>query len=624
MYFNPDKSIHSDLKTIFKKIKQLYRRKGVIGLIKKAANIVLHIISGGLLNNEAGYNKWLNTYFNSDVSKLDKMKYSVKHFTKKPKVSVIMPTYNSNITWLKEAIESLQNQTYTNWELCIADDASTNNSCINFLLEYQKTDNRIKVTFRKENGHISHASNSALEIATGEWMALFDHDDLLSTDALYWVVKAINKNPNVALIYSDEDKIDRKGKRQNPYFKCDWNYELFLSQNLISHLGVYKTDIVKKIGGFRIGFEGSQDYDLALRYIEEIKPDQIFHIPRVLYHWRIHKKSTALKVDKKPYALTSASSAISEHLSRNGILGSVEILENQMYRVKYDLPTNNPLVSIIIPTKNNKKLLKKCINSILEKTNYSNYEILIVNNNSDDESTLNYLEKIKQNDNIRVLVDKREFNFSAINNNAVENIKGELICFLNDDTEVISHNWLTEMLSIALQPGVGVVGARLWYPNNTLQHGGIVLGIGGIGSHAHKFLDKGEHGYFNRAELIQEFSAVTAACMLIPKKIFKQVGGFNETSLAISFNDVDLCLKIRVLNYRVVWTPFAELYHHESVSRGTDDTEEISPRFQSEIEFMNKTWANWIQNDPAYSPNLTLNAENFSLAWPPRLENNKV
>ncbi len=624
MYFNPDKSIHSDLKTIFKKIKQLYRRKGVIGLIKKAANIVLHIISGGLLNNEAGYNKWLNTYFNSDVSKLDKMKYSVKHFTKKPKVSVIMPTYNSNITWLKEAIESLQNQTYTNWELCIADDASTNNSCINFLLEYQKTDNRIKVTFRKENGHISRASNSALEIATGEWMALFDHDDLLSTDALYWVVKAINKNPNVALIYSDEDKIDRKGKRQNPYFKCDWNYELFLSQNLISHLGVYKTDIVKKIGGFRIGFEGSQDYDLALRYIEEIKPDQIFHIPRVLYHWRIHKKSTALKVDKKPYALTSASSAISEHLSRNGILGSVEILENQMYRVKYDLPTNNPLVSIIIPTKNNKKLLKKCINSILEKTNYSNYEILIVNNNSDDESTLNYLEKIKQNDNIRVLVDKREFNFSAINNNAVENIKGELICFLNDDTEVISHNWLTEMLSIALQPGVGVVGARLWYPNNTLQHGGIVLGIGGIGSHAHKFLDKGEHGYFNRAELIQEFSAVTAACMLIPKKIFKQVGGFNETSLAISFNDVDLCLKIRVLNYRVVWTPFAELYHHESVSRGTDDTEEISPRFQSEIEFMNKTWANWIQNDPAYSPNLTLNAENFSLAWPPRLENNKV
>jgi len=624
MYFNPDKSIHSDLKTIFKKIKQLYRRKGVIGLIKKAANIVLHIISGGLLNNEAGYNKWLNTYFNSDVSKLDKMKYSVKHFTKKPKVSVIMPTYNSNITWLKEAIESLQNQTYTNWELCIADDASTNNSCINFLLEYQKTDNRIKVTFRKENGHISRASNSALEIATGEWMALFDHDDLLSTDALYWVVKAINKNPNVALIYSDEDKIDRKGKRQNPYFKCDWNYELFLSQNLISHLGVYKTDIVKKIGGFRIGFEGSQDYDLALRYIEEIKPDQIFHIPRVLYHWRIHKKSTALKVDKKPYALTSASSAISEHLSRNGILGSVEILENQMYRVKYDLPTNNPLVSIIIPTKNNKKLLKKCINSILEKTNYSNYEILIVNNNSDDESTLNYLEKIKQNDNIRVLVDKREFNFSAINNNAVENIKGELICFLNDDTEVISHNWLTEMLSIALQPGVGVVGARLWYPNNTLQHGGIVLGIGGIGSHAHKFLDKGEHGYFNRAELIQEFSAVTAACMLIPKKIFKQVGGFNETSLAISFNDVDLCLKIRVLNYRIVWTPFAELYHHESVSRGTDDTEEISPRFQSEIEFMNKTWANWIQNDPAYSPNLTLNAENFSLAWPPRLENNKV
>lgn len=551
---------------------------------------------------------------------LKKLKKFIESFKQSPKISIVMPTYNSNVVWLGEAIESVQNQIYTNWELCIADDASTNSECKTLLKKYKRKDKRIKVVFRKKNGHISSASNSALEITTGEYVALLDHDDKLPEDALFWVVKTINENPSVSLIYSDEDKFDLKGSRSDPYFKCDWNYSLFLSQNLISHLGVYKTRIMKKIGGFRQGYEGSQDYDLALRFIEHIPHKQIVHIPRVLYHWRIHENSTAFRVDKKPYALTSARRAIGEHLERMDISSRVEILENQMYRVKYDLPQDLPLVSIIIPTRNNLRLLKKCIKSISHKTEYSNYEILIIDNNSDNQQTLHYLEKLKEKDNISVLRDKRDFNFSAINNKAVKSAKGKYICFLNDDTEVISPNWLSEMVSIAIQKGVGAVGAKLWYPDKTLQHGGIILGVKGIGSHAHKFILKGNGGYFNRATLIQEFSAVTSACMLVSKKVFYEVDGFDEKNLSVAFNDVDLCLKIRELGYRIVWTPYAELYHHESISRGEDKLSNPDQRFKKENEFMLEKWKKWIKNDPAYSPNLTLEREDFSLAWPPRIQ----
>lgn len=569
--------------------------------------------------SDRDYYVWLKEYHKPEKENLLIKQHTLKTFTNTPKISVIIPTYNSNPKWLKETIESVQNQIYPNWELCIADDASTDDKCVDLLKKYEKTDDRIKVSFRSENGHICKASNSAIEIATGEWLALLDHDDVLSTDALFWVVDSINNNPEACLIYSDEDKISSKGRRKDPYFKCDWNYSLFLSQNMISHLGVFKTDIVKKIGGFRAGFEGSQDYDLALRFIEKITTKQIIHIPRVLYHWRIHKDSTAFRINKKPYALTSAKRAILEHLDRQGINASVEILENQMYRVKYKLQQNLPLVSIIIPTRNNPDLLRKCIISIRNKTEYKNYEIIVVDNNSDDLQQLNYLKEIQEIPNIKVLSDKRSFNFSAINNKAVESTKGEYICFLNDDTEVISPNWLSEMLSIGIQEKVGAVGAKLLYPDNRLQHGGIILGIGGIGSHSHKNVPLGSQGYFNRAGLIQEFSAVTAACMLISKRIFNKVGGFNEDNLAVSFNDVDLCLKIRELNYRIVWTPFAELYHHESISRGKDDVN-TNDRFKKEIDYMNNKWDKWLKNDPAYSLNLTLNTEDFSLAWPPRVD----
>ncbi len=607
------------------KIIQYIRKNGIKGAFHKIKYILnqAKLITGYSQIKEKPLNPAnLDLQHNYRICKpnLNTLKHEIESFDKLPVISVIMPTYNTNPTWLTEAIESVRNQIYSKWELCIADDNSTNQECIKVLKSYKKKDDRIKVVFRKKNGHISEASNSALEMATGDYVALLDHDDLLSPDALFWVAKTINEHPDAKLIYSDEDKIDDHGIRKDPYFKCDWNYSLFLSQNFINHLGVYKAEVFNKIGGFRVGYEGSQDYDMILRFIEQIPPESIVHIPRVLYHWRIHPNSTAYKADEKPYALIAAQKAITGHFKRKSIKADVKLLKSQMYRVKYKLPDNLPLVSIIIPTKNHFKILKRCIDSLVLKTTYNNFEILVIDNNSDDKETLAYLHEIGNNEKITVLKDKQKFNFSSINNKAVNYTGGSYLCFLNDDTEVISPDWLSEMVSIGVQQGVGAVGARLWYPNNTLQHGGVVLGIGGVASHSHKRIPKGKGGYFNRAALIQEFSAVTAACMLLPKKVFKEVGGFDEKNLTVAFNDVDLCLRIRELDYRVVWTPYAELYHHESISRGVDRLDGKNKRFFLENEYMLKKWSQWIKNDPAYSPNLTLDREDFSFAWPPRID----
>ena len=492
---------------------------------------------------------------------------------------------------------------------------------ISFLRAFEGLKNKlITVNFRKKNGHISLSSNSALDMATGEWIALLDHDDELSYDALFRVVSTINENPDAALIYSDEDKINSAGRHEDPYFKCNWNYDLFLSQNMISHLGVYKTSIVKQIGGFRGNYEGSQDYDLALRFIDEISHDQIVHIPYVLYHWRIHKQSTAKIVGNKPYALSAAKKAIEDHLARNSVDATVHILpEINMYRVKYKLGKYQPSVSIIIPSKNNNALLKNCIDSILIKTKYSNYEIIIVDNGSDDAETLKFLDKISRNEKVKILQYNNKFNYSDINNTAASECENEYLCFLNDDTEVITDDWLEEMVSIGIQDGVGIVGAKLKYPDNTLQHGGIILGIGGVGSHSHKGIPESTNGYFNRAGLIQSVSAVTGASLLINRKLFNEVKGFNTKELPIAYNDIDLCLRVKEQGFRVVYTPFAELYHYESSSRGTDTSGANLIRLENESSYMYQKWEKIIDNDPAYSPNLTLTSDSFSLAWPPRV-----
>jgi GT2 family glycosyltransferase len=497
-----------------------------------------------------------------------------------------------------------------------------------------QADSRIKVTFRDLNGHISAASNTALELAQGSWIALLDHDDQLSEDALFWVADVINHNPTVQLIYSDEDKLDKNGVRQNPYFKPDWNLDLFRSQNMFCHLGVYQKDLLSSVGGFRVGLEGAQDYDLALRCVEMVGSNQIWHIPRVLYHWRAHNASTASSIDNKPYARQASQRALAEHFQRLQIDVEVTAVQHG-FRTKYSLPTDLPLVTLIIPVRNKFKLTQQCIESIQEKTTYKNYEILIIDNGSDDSDIVDYLKQLSLQSTITVIRDDRPFNFSALNNRAVNNANGEIVGLINNDTEVITPEWLTEMVSHAIRPAVGAVGAKLRYSDGSLQHGGVILGLGGVAGHSHKNLPeklshgnqssksrmvKGSPGYFGRAALVSNYSAVTAACLVIKKSIYQKVGGLDELHLGIAFNDVDLCCRLLEAGYANVWTPYAELFHHESRSRGYENTKTKRRRFKKEAEYMKSKWKELLAFDPAYSPNLTLNQEDFSYAWPPRIE----
>ena len=484
------------------------------------------------------------------------------------------------------------------------------------LRTYAAMDSRIVVHVRPRNGHISASSNSALSLATGEWIALLDHDDLLSADALLRIVMAIDLHPEVRLLYSDEDKIDETGNRSDPYFKCDWNPDLFYSQNMISHLGVYHAALVREVGGFRESYEGSQDYDLALRCVERIAPHQIHHIPRVLYHWRIHPQSTANGPAAKPYAALAGERALNDHFRRTGVAAEA-IATLAGYRVRYHTP-ELPLVTLIIPTHNAVGLLRQCIESIVARTAYPRYEMLIVDNRSDDPAALAYLRELAQRPNVRVERDARPFNYSAINNAAVRLANGSVVALVNNDVEVINGDWLDEMVSHAMRPGVGAVGAKLLYSDDTVQHGGIILGVHGIAGHAHRFLERSSAGYCGRAALAQSFSAVTAACLVVRKALYEQIGGLNEEVLGVACNDVDFCLRLGQAGYRTIWTPYAELYHHESATRGFDTTPEQLARSAKENAYMREHWQALLAADPFYSPNLSLDAEDFSLAWPPR------
>ncbi len=601
-----------DVVILVQKARKLYARGG-LRLVKDRSLLYLRQFAR---NDYSGWIRRYDTLTNDDRATMRARAEGLSH---KPLISVVMPTYNSRSAWLIEAIESVQKQIYPHWELCIADDASTGSAVRPILERYWKADPRIKVKFRKQNGHISAACNSALELATGAWIAFLDHDDLLSEHALFYVADAIDQHPEVRLIYSDQDKIDERGRRSGPYFKCDWNLDLFYSHNLVTHLSVYRKDVLDDVGGFKEGLEGAQDYDLALRYIERIDPRQIHHIARVLYHWRAHRDSTAHSEDAKPYAMLAGERALNEHFARQGVNARAELIGHG-YRVRYTLPADPPLVTVIIPTKDGLNLIHRCVGSILSKTSYPNYEVLIVDNGSDDPATLRYLEELQATGRVKVLRDDRAFNYSALNNIAAREARGEFLALLNNDMEVISPGWLWEMVSIASQPGVGAVGARLWYPNDTLQHGGVILGIGGVAGHSHKHLPRHYPGYCGRASLSQSFSAVTAACMVIRKEIYEKVGGLDELNLAVALNDVDFCLRVREAGYRNVWTPFAELYHHESATRGYENTASKKVRLAGERQYMKERWGGILLHDPAYSPNLTLDHEDFSLSWPPRIE----
>uniref|UniRef100_A0A7V4E5J4 Glycosyltransferase n=1 Tax=candidate division WOR-3 bacterium TaxID=2052148 RepID=A0A7V4E5J4_UNCW3 len=544
---------------------------------------------------------------------LKRMAEECKKFKYSPKISIIMPTWNTEEKWLRKAIESVLNQVYDNWELCIADGGSTKPHVRRVLEEYARKDRRIKVKFLPENLGIAGNSNEALKLATGEFVAFLDHDDELAPFALYEVVKLLNEKPDLDFIYSDEDKIDEKGRRRDPFFKPDYSPDMFLSCNYICHLSVIRKSLVDKVGGFRLGYDGSQDYDLFLRVLEHT--DKIAHIPKILYHWRMIRTSAASSTSAKPYAYEAAKKALADAMRRRGIEieGVYDGLWLGSYRIKYKIK-GNPKVSIIIPTKDKVEVLKRCIDSILNKTTYQNYEIVIVDNNSQEEKTFEYYETIKDNPKIRILEYKKPFNFSAINNYAVSKVDSEFILFLNNDTEVITPEWLSAMLEHAQRREVGAVGAKLIFPNNTIQHCGIVLGLGPhrvAGNIYYKFPE--HHGYFGTINIIRNFSAVTAACMLTKKSLFEEVGGFDEVNLPIAFNDVDYCLKLREKGYLIVYTPYAVLYHHESLSRGHEDTPEKQERFLREVKYMRMKWGQILDNDPYYNPNLTREREDFSI-----------
>ena len=594
----------------FRKVPQIIKQDGAAGILQS----ICKVFGCG----PGVYQEWINRYDTLTDTDRQRIRDEICLYTHAPKISLIMPVYDPPVEFLDATIWSVRKQLYTEWELCIADDASKNQEVRAVLKKHADADGRIRIAYRKENGHISAASNTALSLASGYFVALMDNDDLLPEYALYYVAKVIMKNPDVALIYSDEDKVTSEGQRINPYFKCDWNVDLFRSQNMICHLGVYKAELVNSIGGFRVGYEGAQDYDLAARIIERIEPRQIVHIPRVLYHWRAYPGSTALAVSEKKYAQLAGVRVLQEHLDNQNVSAKVEPMKNGMYRIRYDLPEKLPLVSLIIPTRNSLHLIQPCIDSILAKTKYKNYEIIVVDNGSDDEETLDYFNRIETKyPNIKIFRDNRPFNYSALNNAAVAQAHGSYVGLLNNDLEIISPDWLDEMIGIATQPGVGAVGACLWYPDNTLQHGGVITGIMGLAGHAHRGLPRGEDGYYARACVTNSFSVVTGACLIVKKSIYDEVHGLDEQNLSVAFNDVDFCLKVRKAGYRNVWTPHAELYHYESASRGLEDTSEKKARFIKEFEYMHKKWGDYLNNDPAYNPNLTLDHEDFRLAFPP-------
>ncbi|WP_186126968.1 glycosyltransferase family 2 protein [Burkholderia gladioli] len=589
------------------------RREGVAGFASRLSRLPF----------SARYRDWVARYDSFGDAEREVALAAISTMPTLPRFSVVVPTYNSDIALLDAMIASIQAQVYPHWELCIADDASPSPAVRQALDAHRARDARIRVLYRETNGHISEASNSALSLATGDFVVLVDHDDILPPHALFMVARYINRFPQARLFYSDEDKLDERGERTAPYFKSDWNPLLFRSQNMFSHLGVFETTLVREAGGFRKGFEGSQDYDLALRCIDLAGDHSVVHIPHVLYHWRIVPGSTAGGRSAKPYAEIAARRALLEHLQRVGLPdATVEEVHPEVgiIRVRYPVPKPAPLVSIIVPTRDGVVLLRKCIDGLLHRTRYPNLEIIVVDNGSTEPATLAYLESLKQQASVRVLRDESPFNFSMLNNRAAAIARGSYLCLLNNDTEVMNEHWLDEMIGVAALPGTGAVGAALWYPDNRLQHGGVLLGLNGIAGHLHHLLHRGQFGYVNRAVSVQNVSAVTAACLLVRKALYEQVGGFEE-SLRVAFNDVDFCLKLRAIGYRNAWTPFAELRHHESASRGSDMSPHKQARFAEEAQWMKQRWGDALPHEPAYNPNLSLAGDMppFSFAEPPRI-----
>lgn len=558
---------------------------------------------------EVPYGPWYEAYV-PDESELEKQR---KHrFTYEPLISVAVPAFCTPETFLIQMVESLLAQTYSNWELCIANGSPEDTVMKGVLEQYMKKDSRIRVSELTENKGIAGNTNAALEMAEGEFVGLLDHDDLLAPNALYEVVRALEADRELDAVYTDEDKVTTElDEHFQPHLKPDFNLDLLRSNNYICHFFVVRRSVVKKAGGFRQEFDGAQDHDFIFRCVETAR--KVGHIPEILYHWRTHKASTADNPASKMYAFDAGKRAIEAHLERTGTEGVVTHTPDLgFFRVKYPVQ-GNPLVSIIIPNKDEKETLKDCIESIRKKTEYENYEIIIVENNSTTEEIFQYYKELSQDPRIRLLRWKKEFNYSAINNYGVSHARGEYLLFLNNDVKIITPGWIKEMLGVCQRPEVGAVGVKLIYPDNTIQHAGCVIGIGGIAGHMFVDMPANRTGYLHKASILQDMSAVTAACMMMKRTAFEEAGGFTE-KLSVAFNDVDLCLKVRKNKKLIVYDPYVELYHMESKTRGAEDSTEKVRRFQEEIEYMRCQWIDILKNgDPYYNKNLSLTKWNYSL-----------
>lgn len=548
---------------------------------------------------------FLNPYIQSDYLSWIK---NVEHFEEyqeleyQPLLSVLIPVYNVSKELLSKCLESVLNQTYSHFEICIVDDCSTNDETLETLKYYEHKDTRIKILYRTKNGHISTATNDALNMAKGEYICLLDNDDELAPQALYENVLVLNKNRYLDFIYSDEDKFDLKGQRIEPHFKADFSPDTLLGINYITHFAVIRTEVVKQVGGFEIGLEGVQDHDLFLKITEVT--DKIYHIPKILYHWRMTAGSTSISTENKSYAVERGIKAIDNALKRRNVKGTVKsVNDSTVYLVEYDYD-KEPSVSIIIPIKDHADITDKCLSSIYEKTKYQNYEIIIVDNNSIEEKTFEMLSKYNEKyGNFRVIKADMEFNYSAINNLAVCNTTSDVLVLLNNDTEILTENWLKIMVGYAMQKHIGAVGAKLLYPDMTIQHGGILIGIGGeIAQHAFITKPRNDIGLYGRLLIPYNYSAVTAACLAIERKKYLSVNGLEE-ELKVAYNDVDFCLKLLRKGYYNVLLPQVELIHYESKSRGMDTTSEKYQKFINESNYMQKKWNQYISKDPYYNIN---------------------
>jgi len=575
--------------------------------------VVIIEVATNYLATTGQYSQYL---FRKKLSK-DKVKQykrNIGNFTQKPLFSIVMPVYNPRIDLFTKTLDSVISQIYEYWELCIADDNSTDPEIRETLEKYCKADARIKVVYRKENGHISRASNSALELAKGEYAVLMDHDDILRDDALYEIAKAINIKGDADLIYSDEDKLDEWGLHSEPHFKPDWSPNNLLSRNYLGHICAFKTAQMRDIGGWRAGFEGSQDYDLVLRYTEIY--DKVIHIPEILYHWRIHSESAAMGETVKPYAYRAAQMALSEAMTRRGMDATVDFLDSfRGYKIRFKLQNEKAKVSIIIPSRNKADLLKNCLKSIDVKSTYRNFEIIVIDNNSDEKDFFALIKQYSENSGLdfRCIEDKEEFNFSRLINLGRQHATGEYLVLLNNDTEIISPDWLEALMEHTQRKDIGVAGCKLLYDNDTIQHAGVIIGLGGAAGHVLVGEDRDGPGYFNYVNMLNDYSAVTGACFMVRTDVFDEVGGFDE-KFGTEYNDVDFCLKVIEAGYRNLYVPHCELYHYESMSRGhPHSNSESYKKHLREVNLFRKKWKSYVENDPCYNPNLALGSHIFEM-----------